>query len=98
MEMGNGEMVIGKVEKSYELATKAQNLWLHLKGESIRHKHAFDILETIVRESYYAKKQHEFMGLTKPEIDKNFAILTLTTKKTRDLVLKEGIIINYKRL
>ena len=98
MEMEDGEMVIGKVEKGYELATKARNLRLHLKGESIRHAHAFDILEAIVRESYYAGKPHEFMGLTKPELDKNFAFLTLTTEEARDLVLMEGIIFNHEKI
>ena len=98
MEMEDGEVVIGKVEKGYELATKARNLRLHLKGESIRHEHAFDILETIVRESYYTGKQHEFMGPTKPELDKNFVFLTLTTEEARDLVLMEGLIFNHEKL
>ena len=34
MEMENGEKVIGKVEKGYELVTKASNLRLHLKGQN----------------------------------------------------------------
>jgi hypothetical protein len=49
MEMEDGERVIGKVEKGYELATKARNLRLHLKGESLRHVNAFDIFEAIAR-------------------------------------------------
>ena len=90
MKMDDGETVLGKVEKGYELATNARNLRLHLKGESIRHAHVFYILECIVKESYYAGKQHEYMGLTKPEVDKFFAFFTLTTEESRDLVLMEG--------
>ena len=62
MAMDNGERVIGKVEKGYELATKARNLRLHLKGDSLRHEHAFDILEVIVRENYYNGKTTRIHG------------------------------------
>ena len=98
MAMEDGERVNGKVEKGYELATKARNLRLHLKGESLRHEHAFNILEAIVRENYYNGKQHEFMGLAKPEFEKDFAFLTLTTEEARDLVLKEGLTFNHEKL
>lgn len=37
MKMADGEKVIGKIEKWYELVTKARNLRLHLKDESLRH-------------------------------------------------------------
>ena len=98
MTMETGKRVIGKVEKGYELATKARNLRLHLKGDSLRHEHNFDILEAIVRENYYNGKQHEFMGLAKPEIGKNFAFLTLTTEEARDQVLKEGLTFKHEKL
>jgi hypothetical protein len=98
MTMDDGERVIGKVEKCYELATKARNLRLHLKGETLRHKHAFDIFEAIVREIYYAGKQHKFMGLAKPELERDFSFLTLTTEEARDLVLKEGLTFNHEKL
>ena len=98
MEMENGEKVIGKVEKEFELATKARNLRLHLKGESLRHENAFTIFPTLVQESYYSGLQHEFMGLTKPEVDKNFSFLTLTTEEARDLVLKQGLIYKKEKL
>ena len=84
------------VKKRYEFATKTRNFRLHLKRESLRHECEFDIFQTIVRENYYAGKQHEFMGLAKPELDKNFAFLTLTAEETKDLVLKEGLIFNYE--
>ena len=35
MEMENGELIIGKIEKGYEFVTKVCNLRLHLKGESL---------------------------------------------------------------
>ena len=98
MTMDDGEQVIGKVEKGYELASKARNLRLHLKGDTLRHAHVFDIFEAIVRESYYTGKPHEFMGLAKPEFEKNFAFLTLTTEESRELVLKEGIIFHHEKL
>ena len=98
MEMEDGEKVIGKVEKGFELMSKARNLRLYIKGETFRHKHASRIFEEIVRESYYTGRQHEFMGLTKPELDKTFAFLTLTTEEARDSVLNEGITFNHEKL
>ena len=38
------------------------------------------------------------MGLTKPELDKNFAFFTLTTKEARDLVLNNKLTFNHKKL
>ena len=35
MTMGDGERVIGKVEKGFELITKAKNMRLHLKGATL---------------------------------------------------------------
>ena len=98
MDMEDGVKVIGKVEKNYELVTKARNLRLHLKGETLRHQHAFTIYESLVQESYYNGYQHEFMGLTKPELDKSFAFLTFTMEEARDNVLKDGLIYNNERL
>ena len=98
MEMEDGDLVIGKVEKGFELVTKASNLRFHLRGESLRHEHAFNVFKAIVRESYYTGRQLEFMGLTKPELDKNFAFLTLTTEDARDLLLKDGLTFNHERL
>ena len=98
MQMEDGEKVIGKIEKGYELATKARNLRLHLKGETLRHENASTIFECLVQNSYYNGHQHEFMGLTKPEFDKNFAFLTLTTEEAREVVLKEGLHYNNERL
>ena len=74
MQMEDGDKVISKIEKGYELVTKARNLRLHLKGETLRHEHAFTILKSIVHKSYYIGHQHEFMGLTKPEVDKKLCI------------------------
>ena len=98
MEMEDGERVIGKVEKGFELMTNARNLRLYIKGETFRHEQASHIFEEIVRESYYTGRQHEFMGLTKPELDKTFAFLTLTTEEARDVVLNEGLTFNHEKL
>ena len=98
MEMEDGEKVIGKVEKGFELMTKARNLRLYIKGDTLRHEHASHIFEEIVRESYYNGRQHEFMGLTKPELDKTFAFLTLTTEEARDTVLTDGLTFNQEKL
>jgi hypothetical protein len=38
------------------------------------------------------------MGLIKPEFNKNFAFLTLTTEEARDLVLKDGLTFNHEKL
>ena len=52
----------------------------------------------LIRESYYNGLQHEFMGLTKPDLDKNFAFLTLVTDEGRDIVLNEGLTYNSEKL
>ena len=46
MEIENGEIIIGKVEKNYEHVTKIRNLRLRIKGETQRHIHAFNILRS----------------------------------------------------
>ena len=98
LEMEDGVKTIGKVEKVFELVTKARNLRLHLKGETLRHESTSTIFDSLVRESYYNGLQHEFMGLTKPELDKNFAFLTFATEEARDIVLKEWLIYNNEKL
>ena len=62
MKMADGKKVIGKIEKRYELVTKARNLRLHLKGETLCHTQAFTIFESLIQENYYSGYQHEFMG------------------------------------
>ena len=98
MELEGGERVIGKVEKGFELMSKARNLRLYIKGETLRHVHAAQVFEDIVRESYYTGRQQEFMGLTKPELDKTFAFLTLTTEEARDIVLSDGLTFKHEKL
>lgn len=98
MAMEDGEKIIGKVEKCYKLVTKARNLRLHLKGEILRYEQAFTIFESLVQESYYNGYQHEFMGLIKPEIDKNFAFVTFSTEEARDTVFKDGLFYNNEKL
>ena len=97
-EMEDGVKTIGKVEKGFELVTKARNLRLHLKGETLRHECASIIFDSLVRESYYNRSQHEFMGLTKPELDKNFVFLTFATEEARDIVLRKGPTYNNEKL
>ena len=67
MTMGNGERVIGKVEKGFELITKAKNMRLHLKGTTLRGSTAIDILRTIMSESYYEGREIEILSLTKSD-------------------------------
>ena len=49
MAMGDGKKIIGKVEKGFELITKARNMRLHLKGEALRDHTATDIFRSIMR-------------------------------------------------
>ena len=98
MELEDGVKTIGKIEKGYELVTKARNLRLYLKGETLRHELASTIFESIVHESYYNGAQLEFMGLSKPVLDKDFAFLTLTTEEARDVILKEGLAYSNEKL
>ena len=74
IQMENGEKVIGKIEKGYELASKARDLRLHLKGDTLRHEHASTIFKSLVHKNYYSGHQHEYMGLTKPILEKELCI------------------------
>ena len=96
--MEEGEKIIGKVEKDFELATKARNLRLRIKGDTLQGQPAHDIFKSIVRESYYAGGPHEFLTLTKPDTEKDFAFLTLTTEEARDAILKGKIKFNHENL
>lgn len=98
LELEGGEMVIGKVEKGYELVTQARNLRLHLKGDTLRDIHAHSLFRTLVRESYYEGKQHEFMSLTKPDATKDFAFLTLLSEETRDTILTQGLHYHHEKI
>ena len=79
--MGDGEKIIGKVEKGYELITKARNMRLHLKGDALRNSTAMDILRNLMRDSYYDGREVEILSLTKSDIDKDFAFISSPPKK-----------------
>lgn len=88
MKMKNVQMVIGKIQKGYELVPKTRDIRIHIEEETLCHEHAFNIFKTLVWENYYDGKQHKFMGISKSELDKDFAFLTLTKKKTNDTVFE----------
>ena len=98
MTMGDGERVIGKVEKIFELITKAKNMRLHLKGETIRNNTAVDILRTLVREFYYDGREVEILSLTKSDIENDFAFITFTMEESRDDILHRGLTYHSERL
>ena len=93
-----GEWVIGRVEKGLELVTNVQKFWLHIKGDTLCDHIAHNIFNTLVCESYYRGQQLEFLTLTKPEISKTYAFLTLATKEVRDSILEYGLLNNHKKL
>ena len=84
MTMGDGERIISKVEKGFELITKAKNIRLHLKGEALRNNMAIDIHRQLMRDSYYDRREVEILSLTKSEVERDFAFITLTTEEARD--------------
>ena len=98
MTMGDGEQVIGKVEKGFELVTEAKNMRLHLKGKALRTNTAIDILRTLMRESYYDGRKIENLSFTKSDVEKDFAFITLTTKESKDDILNNGLIYHSERL
>ena len=98
MTMGDGEKIIGKVEKGFELITKARNMRLHLKGGALRDHTAIDILRSIMRDSYYDGREIEILSLTKSDTDKDFAFITLTTEKAREDILTNGLTYHSERL
>jgi hypothetical protein len=69
MTMGDGKTIIAKVEKGFELITKAKNMHLYFKGEALRNNSAIDILRTLMRDSYYDGREVEILSLTKADID-----------------------------
>lgn len=77
MELEEGKRIIDKVEKGFELVAKARNLQLHLKDTSLRDHTAHSIFNTLVRQSYYRDKLHEFFTLTKLDMEKDYAFLKL---------------------
>jgi hypothetical protein len=98
LTMGDGETTIGKVEKGFELVTKVRNLRLHLKREALRHHSALDILRTLMRDSYYDGREVEILSLTKADIDRDFAFLTVTTEEAKTDILNNDIIYNSEHL
>ena len=90
MAMGDEERIIGKVEKGFELITKARNMRLHLKGEVLCDHSATDILRSIMRDAYYDGREIEILSLTKSDTDKDFAFITLTTEEARADILNNG--------
>ena len=98
MTMGDGERVIGKVEKGFELITKAKNMRLHLKGTTLRGSTAIDILCTLMSESYYEGREIEILSLTKSDEEKDFAFITLTTEEARNDILSNGLIYRSEKL
>ena len=98
MAMGDGERIIGKVEKGFELITKAKNMRLHLKGATLRGSTAIDILRTLMSESYYEGREVEILSLTKMDEEKDFAFITLTTEEARDDILSNGLTYRSEKL
>ena len=98
MNMGNGEPVIGKVEKGFELVTKARNMRLHLKGEALRHNSAIDILRTLMQDFYYDGREVEILSLTKADLGRDFAFITLTTEEAKLDLLNNGVTYHSEKL
>ena len=92
LTMGDSEKTIGNVEKDFELITKARNMRLHLKGDTLRNNTAVDILRLIMAEAYYDGREVEILSLTKSEIENDFAFITLTTAASRNDILANGLI------
>lgn len=59
--MGDGERVIGKVEKGFELITNAKNMRLHIKGSTLQGSTFIHILRTLMSESYYEGREIEIL-------------------------------------
>jgi hypothetical protein len=98
MTMGDEKRLIRKVEKDFELITKARNMRLHLKGDILRDHTVTDILKSIMRDSYYDSREIEILSLTKPDDAKDFAFIMLTTEDARDDILNNGLIYHSERL
>jgi hypothetical protein len=96
--MGDGERIIGKIEKDFELITKARNMRLHLKGEVLRDHTAADIFRSIMRDSYYDGREIEIHSLTKSDGTKDFAFIMLTTEEVRKDILNNGLTYHNERL
>ena len=98
MTMGDGETIIGKVEKDFELVTKARNMRFHLKGEALWNNSAIDILCTLMHNFYHDGWEVEILSLTKADIDRDFAFITLTTEEAKLDLLNNGIVYHSERL
>ena len=96
--MGDGEQVIGKVKKIFELITNARFMRLHLKGNIVRNNSAVDILRVIMTKAYYDRREVEILSLTKLEVEKVFAFFILTTEESRNDILANGLTYRSERL
>lgn len=75
MEMEDGEFVNKNKNKNVmNLLPRPATSDYTLK-KSLRYEHAFNIIEALVWKSYYTGKQNEFMGLTNPNLDKDFTFV-----------------------
>ena len=98
MTMGDGEKVIGKVEKGFELITKAKNMRLHLKGEALRNHTALAILRSLMKDFYYDGREVEILSLTKADTERDFAFITLTTEEAKNDILTNGLTFHAEKL
>ena len=85
LTMDDGEQIIGKGEKDFELITKAKNMRLHLMAKA----------STTTRPSKYSKllcgNLLRILSLTKSDVKRDFAFITLTTEESRDNVLSNSL-------
>lgn len=98
MTKGDRKKIIGKVEKGFKLITKAKNMRLHLKGETLRNNLALDILRALMSDFYYNGREVKILSLTKVDTEKNFAFITLTTEELWDDLLNNGLTYNSEHL
>lgn len=91
LELETGEKVIGKVEKGFKLITKARNMRLHFKGDTLCTTKALQIFKKAMTECYYKGRDIEILPITKSDVRKYFVFLTLTTKEAREDLLTYGL-------
>lgn len=69
-----------------------------LKGNALCNNKANVILRALMRECYYDKQEVKILSLAKPDEEKDFAFITLTTEEARGDLINNGLTYHSEHL
>ncbi|KAG0595518.1 hypothetical protein M758_UG173200 [Ceratodon purpureus] len=87
LQMHNSELVIGKVEKGYELRSTANNRRLQITGPSLSTYNSRDLLAELIKIYYAHSGRAEVVGVAKKLTSSESADITVTGALTKQFLL-----------